>query len=306
MRCRRDRAHARGVQAEGRHSRSPSRAGRSGSRRQLDAQHGAPEAASAIGVVGGELDQWDGHQPEYALIRAAVSSGCALAAGREEEPGVLLDWPREGRRGSEAGMQALPHACGASPSLSQVWAAFDPRLSCRAHGCAGSGQPAAAGELLPGRRPGPADRDGPALPAAVFGGEAGPLGRRPPALTVRRAAKRPRSRLGFAILEEWRISVTAFPGPSAWRRGGDPPPRAGSSVRRRVPRHPALAWAGVQGHDAPGDAGGLRPRRRQGERQLPRRLCRCARESPGWAAGEEAEGASPGSAGADRTRAQRR
>ena len=51
----------------------------------------------------------------------------------------------------------------------------------------------------------------------VFGGEAGPLGRRPPALTVRRAAKRPRSRLGFAILEEWRISVTAFPG----QRRGD-------------------------------------------------------------------------------------
>jgi hypothetical protein len=45
-----------------------------------------------------------------------------------------------------------------------------------------------------------------------FGGETGPLARRPPDLTVRRAAKRPRSRLGFAIPEEWRISVTAFPG----------------------------------------------------------------------------------------------
>lgn len=51
----------------------------------------------------------------------------------------------------------------------------------------------------------------------VFGGEAGPLARRPPDLTVRRAAKRPRSRLGFAIPEEWRISVTAFPG----QRPGD-------------------------------------------------------------------------------------
>lgn len=51
----------------------------------------------------------------------------------------------------------------------------------------------------------------------VFGGEAGPLGRRTPGLTVRRAAKRPRSRLGFAIPEEWRISVTAFPG----QRPGD-------------------------------------------------------------------------------------
>jgi hypothetical protein len=51
----------------------------------------------------------------------------------------------------------------------------------------------------------------------VFGGETGSLGRRPPVLTVRRAATRPRSRLGFAILEEWRISVTAFPG----QRPGD-------------------------------------------------------------------------------------
>lgn len=51
----------------------------------------------------------------------------------------------------------------------------------------------------------------------VFGGEAGPLGRRPPALSVRRATRRPRSRLGFAIQEEWRISVTAFPG----QRPGD-------------------------------------------------------------------------------------
>ncbi len=51
----------------------------------------------------------------------------------------------------------------------------------------------------------------------VFGGEIGPLGRRTPALTVRRAAKRPRSRLGFAIPDEWRISVTAFPG----QRPGD-------------------------------------------------------------------------------------
>jgi hypothetical protein len=51
----------------------------------------------------------------------------------------------------------------------------------------------------------------------VFGGETGSLGRRPPVLTVRRAAKRPRSRLGFAIPEEWRISVTAFPG----QRPGD-------------------------------------------------------------------------------------
>jgi len=51
----------------------------------------------------------------------------------------------------------------------------------------------------------------------VFGGADGPLGRRPPTLTIRRASSRPRSRLGFAIPDEWRISVTAFPG----QRRGD-------------------------------------------------------------------------------------
>jgi SprT-like family len=51
----------------------------------------------------------------------------------------------------------------------------------------------------------------------VFDGATGPLGRRPPTLTVRRASKRPRTRLGFAIPEEWRISITAFPG----QRPGD-------------------------------------------------------------------------------------
>ena len=46
----------------------------------------------------------------------------------------------------------------------------------------------------------------------VFGGGGGPLARRPPTLAIRRASSRPRSRLGFAIPDEWRISVTAFPG----------------------------------------------------------------------------------------------
>ena len=52
---------------------------------------------------------------------------------------------------------------------------------------------------------------------SVFGGPGGPLSRRPPTLSIRRASMRPRSRLGFAIPDEWRISVTSFPG----QRRGD-------------------------------------------------------------------------------------
>lgn len=46
----------------------------------------------------------------------------------------------------------------------------------------------------------------------ALGGAGGPLVRRPPELAVRRASKRPRSRLGFAVPEEHRLSVTAYPG----------------------------------------------------------------------------------------------
>lgn len=46
----------------------------------------------------------------------------------------------------------------------------------------------------------------------ALGGPDGPLVRRPPELTVRRASKRPRSRLGFAIPDEHRLSVTVYPG----------------------------------------------------------------------------------------------
>jgi len=46
----------------------------------------------------------------------------------------------------------------------------------------------------------------------AMGGDHGPLAKRLPALAVRRAAKQPRSRLGFAVPAEWRVSVTAYPG----------------------------------------------------------------------------------------------
>jgi hypothetical protein len=47
---------------------------------------------------------------------------------------------------------------------------------------------------------------------SVLGGVDGELARQPPALAVRRAAARPRSNLGFAVPDERRISVTAYPG----------------------------------------------------------------------------------------------
>jgi SprT-like family len=40
---------------------------------------------------------------------------------------------------------------------------------------------------------------------------AGELAERPPAIRVRRARRRP-NRLGFAVPDEWRVSVTAYPG----------------------------------------------------------------------------------------------
>jgi hypothetical protein len=46
----------------------------------------------------------------------------------------------------------------------------------------------------------------------VFGGTGGSLAQSPPTLTVRRASTRPRRNLGFAVPEERRISVTAYPG----------------------------------------------------------------------------------------------
>jgi hypothetical protein len=51
----------------------------------------------------------------------------------------------------------------------------------------------------------------------ALGGARGPLVRHAPTLTVRRASRRPRSRLGVAWPDEHRLSVTAYPGirPSA-------------------------------------------------------------------------------------------
>ena len=45
----------------------------------------------------------------------------------------------------------------------------------------------------------------------ALGGARGPLVKRPPTLSIRRAARRPRSRLGVAWPDQQRISVTAYP-----------------------------------------------------------------------------------------------
>jgi hypothetical protein len=45
----------------------------------------------------------------------------------------------------------------------------------------------------------------------ALGGPAGELARRHPALRVRRAARRPRSNLGWARPADWTLSVTAYP-----------------------------------------------------------------------------------------------
>ena len=47
---------------------------------------------------------------------------------------------------------------------------------------------------------------------AVFGGAEGALAQKPPRLDVRRSSKRPRRNLGFAVPDERRVSVTAYPG----------------------------------------------------------------------------------------------
>jgi hypothetical protein len=46
----------------------------------------------------------------------------------------------------------------------------------------------------------------------ALGGADGRLAREPPRLAVRRARRKPRQRLGFAVPSEWRLSVTAYPG----------------------------------------------------------------------------------------------
>ena len=140
------------------------------------------------------------------------------------------------------------------------------------------------------------------LPA--FGGETGPLRRRPPTLTVRRASRRPRSLLGFAIPEEWRISVTAFPGQ---RRGDAEETLVHELVHLFVGASPgiSLAWAQVQGNDGAGDARGLRGWRREAERQLSRRLRRCPRADPFPSADKAVADTPPRPARPDRIRGPR-
>src|SRR5262245_51322226 len=98
----------------------------------------------------------------------------------------------------------------------------------------------------------------------VFAG--GRLARELPALKVRRATRRPRSHLGFAVLDQWRLSVTVYP---SIRRGGieetllhelvhlhvgfEPGPRRrwhGGSFKRTLKQAMEEAY-GVRGIDSP-------------------------------------------------------
>ena len=73
----------------------------------------------------------------------------------------------------------------------------------------------------------------------VFG--AGPLARSAPELRIRRAVRRPK-RLGFAVPDEWRLSVTDYPG---IRRGDALETLLHELVHLHVGRRPgAHAWHG--------------------------------------------------------------
>ena len=56
--------------------RLPPRSGRGGSGREVDVEDSGPEAASTTGVIGGELDQWCGHEHKY-----GANSSCIPGAG---------------------------------------------------------------------------------------------------------------------------------------------------------------------------------------------------------------------------------
>ena len=151
---------------------------------------------------------------------------------------------------------------------------------------------AAAGELFPGGRRGPADRDAPALPIARL---------RWRGRAARAAPSHPDHSPGFepapqpaGIRDPRRVADLGdrFPGTAPGGRRGDARARVGPSLRRRVSRHPSLARPRVQGDYAASDARGLRPWRCQAERQLSRRLRRCPRAGsvPG---ATRVQGASP-------------
>src|SRR5947208_12963046 len=162
----------------------------------------------------------------------------------------------------------------------------------------GGGTP--VGRLLPGRRSRPADRDGPALRAARLRWSRGAAYQATPhadhsqGLDAPPEPARIRDLGGMADLSD-RLS-----GAAAKRCPGNAPPRASSSLRRGIPRHPTLARARVQGNHAPSHEGGLWPSRRQGERQLSRGLRRRPRTP--LLPTNRAEAAAPRTTRADRVR----
>ncbi len=74
----------------------PSRSGRGGAYRELDAEDAVPEPAGAIGIVGREFDQWRGHGCEYGQrrTRTVVRRGTVSAARATQLPSGRSSWAR--------------------------------------------------------------------------------------------------------------------------------------------------------------------------------------------------------------------
>ena len=115
----------------------------------------------------------------------------------------------------------------------------------------------------------------------ALGGADGRLVAAPPELTIRRASKRPKARLGFAIPEQNRLSVTVYPG---IRRGDLLETLLHELVHLAIGASAeGRRWHGREFKDdaAGGDGRGVRGRRRRRSEQLPRRLRGGARAQNG-------------------------
>jgi hypothetical protein len=77
----------------------PPRAGSGTARREFDVEHAAPEAASTIRIVGGELDQRGRHGPEYPRSGWGCDAIDDLGRLRTKVKTMAVDLRRRKRRG---------------------------------------------------------------------------------------------------------------------------------------------------------------------------------------------------------------